>query len=185
MITTEALSNHVGRTFKNGGDAKRSVDRLRMVTIPQPLDLPQATPEIPATPGDPDAVPPVPETPLILAVPGPTPIEERIWVKEIDEYMKRKTVLERNLENLFSLVWGQCESPLQEKLKALPQYKQVSEDCDAIALLLAIRELTFVHETQRYQAMQVFETNKRLANVRQKRLESISEYLERFQNLVE
>ena len=33
--------------------------------------------------------------------------------------------------------------------------------------------------------MQIFETNKRLANIRQKRSESISEYLERFQNLVE
>ena len=33
--------------------------------------------------------------------------------------------------------------------------------------------------------MQVFETNKRLTNIRQKRSEIISEYLERLQNLVE
>ena len=33
--------------------------------------------------------------------------------------------------------------------------------------------------------MQVLKINRRLANIRQKRSESISEYLERFQNLVE
>ena len=62
-------------------------------------------------------------------------------------------MLVRNLEKLYSLVWGLCETPLQEKLKALPQFKQVSEDCDAIALLLAIREVTFEHESQRYQVI--------------------------------
>ena len=73
MVTTKALSNHVGRTFKNGGDVKRSVDQLRMMNIPHPRVLSQVIPEISATPGDPDAVPPVPATPLIPAVPGPTP----------------------------------------------------------------------------------------------------------------
>ena len=51
MTTTKALSNYVGWTFKNGGDVKRSVDQLRVVDLPQPLDLQQGTPEIPATPG--------------------------------------------------------------------------------------------------------------------------------------
>ena len=61
----------------------------------------------------------------------------------------------------------------------------MSEACDVIALLLVIREVIFEHESQRYQALQVFETNRRLANIRQKRPETISEYLERFKNLVE
>ena len=185
MVTTKALSNYVGRTFKNGGDVKRSVDQLRVIDLLPPEDLQQGTPEIPEVPGDPDTTPPIPPTPAVPAVPGPTPTEERIWMKEIDEFMKRKTVLERNLENLFSLVWGQCENPLQEKLKALPQYQDIANRCDAMALLRAIREVTFEHESQRYQAIQVFETNRRLTNIRQKRSESISEYLERLQNLVE
>ena len=66
MTSTKALSNYVGRTFKNRGDVKRSVDQLRVIDLPQPLDLQQGTPEIPATPGDPDATPPVPPTPVLI-----------------------------------------------------------------------------------------------------------------------
>ena len=59
-------------------------------------------------------------------------------------------MLDRNLENLYSLIWGQCDSPLQEKLKTLAQYGDISSSCDFISLLLAIREVTFKHESQRY-----------------------------------
>ena len=76
--------------------------------------------------------------------------------------MKWRYMLDRNLENLYSLIWGQCDSPLQEKLKTLAQYGNISSSCDSISLLLAIREVTFEHEFQRYQALQILEMNRKL-----------------------
>ena len=89
---------------------KRSVDQLRIITIPPPADLPEPTQEIPADPGDPCVDPSIPPTPLIPTTQRLTKTEERIWQKEVDEYMKRRYMLDRNLENLYSLIWGQCDS---------------------------------------------------------------------------
>ena len=74
--------------------------------------------------------------------------------------MRRKQVLMRNLENLYSLLWGQCEKPLQEKLRSLAQYDELASKCDALALLLSIREVAFNQQSQRYQPLQVLEMNK-------------------------
>ena len=67
ISTRKAISNHVGRTYKNGGDVKRSVDQLRIITILPPADLPEATQGVPADSGAPTANPPIPPTPLISA----------------------------------------------------------------------------------------------------------------------
>ena len=48
--TTKAISNYVGKTYKNGGDVKRSIDQLRTIDIPQPTHLHTATPRYPQTP---------------------------------------------------------------------------------------------------------------------------------------
>ena len=67
--------------------------------------------------------------------------------------MKKRYNLDRNFANLYSLVWGQCDSPLQERIKILQQYEDISETCDSISLLLVIREIIFEHKSQRYQAL--------------------------------
>ena len=75
----------------------------------------------------------------------------------------------RNLENLFSLLWGQCEKPLQKKLRSLPQYEQLTSDYDSLALLLVIIEVEFNQQSQRYQSLQVLEMNKRLLKTQQRK----------------
>ena len=90
---------------KNGGDVKCSIDKLRIIDIPAPPNLSAATPAVEATEIDFSTVPPTPGTPAVEATPAPTPTEKRIWEREVDEYMKRKQVLARNLENLYPLVW--------------------------------------------------------------------------------
>ena len=45
--------------------------------------------------------------------------------------------------------------------------------------------ITFKFESQRYQPLQVHEMNGKLANLKQRRYESNSQYLERFTNHVE
>ena len=103
--TTREIADYVGRMYKNGGDVKRSIDKLKVIDIPTPPDLPVVTPAVEATDTDYTTVPLAPGTPAVEATPGPTPTGKRIWEREVDEYMKRKQVLARNLENLYPLVW--------------------------------------------------------------------------------
>jgi hypothetical protein len=59
-------------------------------------------------------------------IPKPTPlaaaaddIDKRIWEKEIDEYVKRKSKHESNRRTLFTLIHGQCTDYPKAKLEAL------------------------------------------------------------------
>ena len=183
--TTKEIALYVGKKYKNGGDVKRSIDQLAVATIPRPNDLPVATPAIPAVPADPTAVPPVLGSPAVPAVPGPTQTEERIWQREVDDYVKRVSTLERNLENLYSLIWLQCEPAMQDKIKTLTNYQTMKDDCDSLSLLKAIREVTFSFESQKYQPVQIVELNLKLASMKQTRNMTNSQYLEKFTNHLE
>ena len=79
VATTKAISNHVGRTYKNGGDVKRSIDQLRGTIIPPPADLLEAIEELPADPGGLSRRTTYTTTPLIPATQGPSKTQERIW----------------------------------------------------------------------------------------------------------
>ena len=83
--TTKAIANFVGKSYKNGGDVKRSMDQLRAITILPPDDLREASPPIPETQEDLTTDPPTHYSPAVPAVPPPSQTELRIWQKEIDE----------------------------------------------------------------------------------------------------
>ena len=78
--TTKEIAEHVGCTYKDGGDVQRTIDAMKKVTIKEPEDFPTNPP--------------------------PTATQKRIWEKEVDEFTKRREVLNRNLENFYSLLWG-------------------------------------------------------------------------------
>ena len=46
--TTKEISDFVGRTYRNGGDMKRTIDAMTKINIPPPADLPE-NPEPTAT----------------------------------------------------------------------------------------------------------------------------------------
>ena len=183
--TTKAIALYVGKTYNNGGDVKRTIDQLKMINLPVPAELPVAAPAVPEVIADPTAVPPIIGTPAIPAVPAPTPTEVRIWQREVDNYVKRQGTLERNLENLYSLIWLQCEPAMQDKVKTVSNYKTIKENCNSIALLKAIREITFSFESQRYQPLQIHELTMKFAMLKQSRDMTNSQYLEKFSNHVE
>ena len=77
--TTREIADYVGRTYKNGGDVKRSIDKLTIIDIPAPMELPVATPAVPATPTDYSTIPPTPGTPGSEEILPPTPTQKWIW----------------------------------------------------------------------------------------------------------
>ena len=84
-----------------------------------------------------DAIPDIP------AVPVPTATEQRVWERTVDDYVKRTMSLRCNLQNLYSLVWGQCEQALQDKIEAMQTYTMLEDNLDSIGLLKAIQKITF------------------------------------------
>ena len=86
--TTKEIAEYVGKNYKYGNDVRLAVESLTPPTLTEPSDPPQ----------------------------GASQTRERIWEKEVDEYVKRKGYLAENLKTLFSLIWGQCTDAMRAKI---------------------------------------------------------------------
>jgi hypothetical protein len=52
--------------------------------------------------------------------------DKRIWEKEIDAYVRRKSKLTANCEKLYSLILGQCTEHMVSKLESLDDFKEIT-----------------------------------------------------------
>ena len=130
---------------------------------------------------------PVPSAPTIADPTALTPQEEvdkMIFKGELDAYVKRKNVLDESIMKTYSLVLGQCTDLLQSKLKQQNQWEAISEKQDAIALIGLIKTITFRFEDQKFLPLALYQSKAHLYNLRQDTMTN-TEYLQRFQNLVD
>jgi hypothetical protein len=75
----------VGRSYKyHGADTKTALETLSEPTFPELTD--------PAA--------------------NATRTQERIWEKQVDEHVRRGTMLMENLKTAYSLMYGQCSDAL-------------------------------------------------------------------------
>ena len=155
--TTKEIAEYVGRTFKKGSDARLAIENLSLPVLTIPKD-----------PADDKS-----KTPT------------RIWEKEVDEYVKRKTYLADNMQTVYSLVWGQCTDVMRQKLEALPTYEQLTTDGDGLALLKAIKNLVYNFQSQKYLSYALDESVRRFYLCTQGRHTTTSAYMEKFQNIVD
>jgi hypothetical protein len=113
--TLKRFSEYVGAEYKHGGDIRSSIIHEVKISIPIPPAPPIADPE------------------------APTSSEQvtRMIVKgELEAYIKRKAMLDDNIQKTYSLVIGQCTDLLQSKLKQQAQWANISQEQDAIALIM-------------------------------------------------
>jgi hypothetical protein len=123
--TTKEIAKYVGETFKKGSNARLAIKNRSLPALTIPKD-------------------PANDKSKTLT---------RIWEKEVDEYVKRKTYLANNMQTVYSLVWGQCTNVMRQKLEALPTtYEQLTTDGDGLALLKAINNLVYNFQSQKYLA---------------------------------
>jgi hypothetical protein len=116
---------------------------------------------------------------------GASKTQNRIWEKEVDEYVKRKTYLTENVKTIFSLVWGQCSDIMRQKLEALSEFEAFSAEGNGIALLKAIKALTYNFQSQKYLPHALHESKRRFYIQSQGRHVTTQAYLEQFQNIVD
>ena len=92
---------------------------------------------------------------------GATRTQERIWAKQVDEYVKRSTYLNENVtETLYSLVWGQCTDIMRQNNEALLDFNGMSTEGDGLSLLKAIKNMAFNFHSQKYLRHSMYESMK-------------------------
>ena len=156
----EGIAEHVGINFENGGDVKRSIEQGVKMTIPKPVK-----PEVDED-GDMDDT------------------DVYIWKKELDLYIKRKMILDTNLEKAYSLVWSLCSDVMQEKLQSLDVFKKIKESYDVLALIEQMKIITFKFEEQKYPFSSVYFANKKFYNYKQGAEDTPNEHYDKLNNLV-
>ena len=156
--TNKKLSEYVGKKFKEfPGDMQSLVKNLEMPTLVMPVD-----PEDKATKS-----------------------EIRVWEKKCDSYAKREEALEQNIQRLYALVKGQCTESMIAALKGLSTYEDIDEKLDGLRLLLAIKSIVYMFQSQKSLPHAIHESVRRFYFLQQNKTDTAAAYLENFTNVVD
>jgi hypothetical protein len=150
------LAEYFGRTYTYGGDIRWTVENEKMFPVPCPKD--------------------------VAADDGAT--IKRIWERRVDEYAKRENKLAANCDTVFSLILGQCSEYMRAKLEGLDSYEKMKGGFDTIALIKAIKGLTYQFDGQKYHSMALHQAKNRFYNLYQGREMTNAQFLDKFQTCV-
>ena len=150
----KAIANYVGRTYQHSGDIRRAIEILSLPTIPMPI-APVA-----------DPIPP------LLAA---------ILSEQVKEYVKQTSRLQENIKRLWALVWGQCSDTIRTRLQALDAYEDMHSTSDGLQLLIAIKDLMFNVQEQKYVPLSIHLAKRHFFLLSQGR-NTIGEYHDQFKN---
>jgi hypothetical protein len=155
-VTMKEIAAYIGTKYTYGADIQWSLEHEKEFVIPKP-------------------------TPLAAAADD---IDKRIWEKEIDEYVKRKSKLESNCRTLFSLIHGQCTEYLKAKLEALTVFPSMKENFNVFKLIKAVKGVTFRLEDSRYHLDALYDAKIWFYTLRQGKDMDNAKYLELFKTHV-
>ena len=153
ITTTKEIQNYVGRTFKNAGVITAAIGNLALPVMIEPEE-----------PDDQD-----------------DRVEMKKWKRSYDRYYKGKQDLAEHVMTLYNLVWGQCSDAMQQKIESMVTYQAIYQANDGIALLLAIKNTTYDHQSQKYRVESIMDAHYRLVTLRQNTL-TTQQYYEQFNN---
>jgi hypothetical protein len=163
VTTLKRFSEYIGAKYKHGGDIRSSlINKTKAV-----LTLPTA---------------PVIVNPAALTA-GET-VLQMIFKGEIDAFIKRRGILDNNIQKAYSLISGQCTNLLQSKLKQQANWAVISVAQDAIQLVILIKLITFKFEDQKFLPLALYQAKANLYNLRQGNMTNHG-YLQRFNNLID
>jgi hypothetical protein len=120
--TVEMLGEYAAKNFKHASDLELLIHDLSMPTVEQPAELDEKT---------------------------ATKADIKVYDKELDIYVVRKTKLKDNVKALYAVAWGQCSDAMKAKIKTSDKYEEGRNDSNVSWLLKEIRGVTFGFENQR------------------------------------
>ncbi|CAB9520834.1 unknown protein [Seminavis robusta] len=154
MITTDEVIQLIGRTYKHGNHTKRCLEEGRRIALT------------------------VPEDPADAA----TVTEKEIWKQEVSAYVKKKNEVETNMENAYSLIFGQCSEGVRAKLESMINHKEIKEAGDPVRLLNNIQTVMLQFQTTKYKPLAIYECKRRLMLFRQTKEMTVDQYHKEFKN---
>ena len=170
--TLKEIIEHVGRTYKYGGDIRATIDNLELFKVPAPLDPADNYQDVLTSSGRVSK----------SARDQVSFIENETFRQEIQAYVKRKGILQSNVQQSYSLVLGQCTEMMKNKLKSSDNWLKIKSNQDVLELLSEIRSITFCFEDQKYQPLSIHQAKTEFYAFRQGNMNN-ADYLQRFRNL--
>jgi hypothetical protein len=86
-----------------------------------------------------------------------TGTQVQILEKQVNEHVKRGTMLLENLKTAYSLIYGQCSDSMRTRLESMQNHVTIEIACDVIGLLENIRTVTYQFQLQQYSALALHE----------------------------
>ena len=135
---TFEITEHVGRTYRMGGDVVFTINNQSLFTIPLPVDPVTKYSDKKYAEGN------VTQTSKEQV----TILEEKLFDKKLDSYVKREEQFLANVQKLYSLLLGQCADLMRNRLMASSNWNTISASQDSLSLLEEIRGVIFsIRET--------------------------------------
>ncbi len=148
--TLEKIAIYVGKEYKNGDLFKYIVENLEDPQIKAPEKLTDEQKQ--------------------------DDFETYKWKKLMDKYIDKLDILETGKHKLYSLIWGQCTGQMQTELMACDDYKEFKDNGDPIALIKAIKGITYNFRDQKYLPGSLWKAYKNLFNTVQCKDEDLKKY---------
>ena len=111
-------------------------------------------------------------------------MDKMILTNKVNSYVRRDSILDENIQKVYSLVLGKCTEFLKSKLKTTSNWDTTSTDFDLLGLIASIKSVIFKFEDQQYFPLSLHYVKKNFYSFRQHHL-SNTEYLDKFTNLVD
>ena len=96
--------------------------------------------------------------------------------------MKRRSTLDENVQECYSLLLGQCTDLLKSKLEQSHEWHAAPTTYDVLVLIMIIRTITLKFDEQKYLPLALHQAKANFYNIRQGSL-SNAEYIEKFNNI--
>ena len=97
----------------------------------------------------------------------------------MDKYIDKLDILETGKHKLYSLIWGQCTGQMQTELMACKDYQEFKEEEDPIALIKAIKGITYNFRDQKYLPGSLWKAYRNLFNTVQRDDEDLKKFYDR------
>ena len=154
--TTKELAGYAGRTMIEGDDVRLAIENLDLPTLNEPA-APTGTVD---------------------------DYQKMKWQAQVKIYLSRVAQLESNMRKLYSVIIGQCSESMINKLESSDEFRTISASSDSIALLKAIKKVSFHHESQKFGPHALHDAMTMFYTCRQSEHTSTEAYLETYNNTV-
>ena len=108
-----------------------------------------------------------------------------MWQEAKKSYIRRGQCLDDNMRDIFSVVWGQCSTSMQSKIKQLDEYNDMKSDADCAWLINQVKDTIYKCEDRQQKFFAMMEARSNLETCRQHEKESDCTFFDQFKALVE